>query len=124
MPEDISVLKQKFAELPPKLGLRFLRRAGRKAAEIVREDARLRAPVDTGKLQNEMMTRTRKEDDRTIEIDVGPSRAGWYGRFQEFGTAHHTAQPFLEPAFVAIGPEAARVFAEEIKKEILNHFRY
>jgi HK97 gp10 family phage protein len=34
-----------------------------------------------------------------VAVAVGPSKAGFYGIFQEFGTVHHGAQPFARPAF-------------------------
>lgn len=39
--------------------------------------------------------------DETV-VEVGPSRKPndvFYGFFQEFGTRHHAAQPFMRPAF-------------------------
>lgn len=41
----------------------------------------------------------RGEDKREVSVAVGPSKRGWYGSMQEFGTAHHAAQPFARPAF-------------------------
>jgi HK97 gp10 family phage protein len=32
-------------------------------------------------------------------VVIGPSQRAFYGSFQEFGTEHHRAQPFMRPAF-------------------------
>ena len=34
-----------------------------------------------------------------LSVSLGPTRRFFYGRFQEFGTVHHSAQPFMRPAF-------------------------
>jgi HK97 gp10 family phage protein len=37
-----------------------------------------------------------------VVVEIGPSRQPsdhFYGYFQEFGTVHHAAQPFMRPAF-------------------------
>ena len=40
----------------------------------------------------------RGEKGSAIERYVGPSTKAFHGMFQEFGTAHHAAHPFLRPA--------------------------
>lgn len=61
---------------------------------IAEGEAKRLAPVDTGNLR------------RSITSEVSRDRRGWlvrfgtnvfYGIFQEFGTIHHPAQPFLRP---------------------------
>lgn len=41
------------------------------------------------------------EKEQPLEVYIGPTRRGFYGLFQEFGTARHSAKPFLRPAFDA-----------------------
>jgi HK97 gp10 family phage protein len=57
---------------------------------------------------------------RSAITNAGPTRQAYYGQFQEFGTRHHPPQPFMRPAWDALGPSlittAARVLAEEIEK--------
>jgi HK97 gp10 family phage protein len=57
---------------------------------------------------------------RHAVVDVGPTQKAYYGQFQEFGTAHHAAQPFMRPTWdrmsnVLIDMVAATL-AEEIEK--------
>lgn len=120
---SIADLKVKFESLPTKVGLKFLRRAGRAAAMIIRNRAADLAPVATGKLHGEILIKTKKESDASIEVSIGPSKNAWYGRLQEFGTVHHPPQPFLGPALEEKGAEAAALFAEELRKEIGSHFK-
>jgi HK97 gp10 family phage protein len=34
-----------------------------------------------------------------FSVSWGPTTGFFYGHFQEYGTAHHAAQPFMRPAF-------------------------
>jgi len=34
-----------------------------------------------------------------VAVGVGPAKGFRYGFFQEYGTVHHRAQPFMRPAF-------------------------
>lgn len=83
------------------------RRAVRAAAEPMRRDMSILAPHEPGKpdLRDAMVISpvTKRDDDlvfpQEIAVAVGPSTKGFYGFFQEFGTAFHGAQPFARPAF-------------------------
>lgn len=112
-----------FKSLPSKIGLKFLRRAGRKAAELIRDEASRRAPRDTGALSDNMTIKTKKEDDEHIAISIGPAKEQFYGRFVDLGTKKMRAQPFLQVAIETKGDEAATVFAAELDKDILKHFK-
>jgi HK97 gp10 family phage protein len=50
-------------------------------------------------------TNARGQDANEVAVAVGPTRSGFYGSFQEFGTAHHGAQPFARPAFDETAPQ-------------------
>lgn len=64
----------------------------REAAEMIRERAKFRAPVDTGALRRSI-TVVRAGKLRYV-VKTGVDYAG----FVEFGTRHMAAQPFLGPA--------------------------
>jgi hypothetical protein len=49
---------------------------------------------------------------------VGATRGGFYGSFQEFGTAHHAPQPWARPAFDATHQTSLRVFADALWREL------
>jgi HK97 gp10 family phage protein len=59
-----------------------------------------------------------------VEMWVYVQKNLWYWKFQEFGTAHNAAQPFMRPAFNAHkekAVEAVRVYlAARIEKEVAN----
>ena len=57
---------------------------------------------------------------KSVLVMAGPTKAAFYGLFQEFGTAHHAAQPFMRPAWDRLSPgmigQFAAVLGEEIEK--------
>lgn len=55
---------------------------------------------------------------RHAVCQVGPTRAAFYGQFQEFGTAHHKPQPFMRPAWDANDERALEVMRETLGTEI------
>lgn len=65
------------------------------------------APLEPGKpdLRDAMLIRAtnpRMDQEirpKEIAVAIGPSKAAFYGSFQEYGTAFHPAQPFARPAF-------------------------
>lgn len=65
-----------------------------KGAEIVVDDARLRVPVNTGKLRDAIHT-DRQPDGVYV---LGGDDDAWYGHLVEHGTAHTAPRPFLVPA--------------------------
>lgn len=108
------------------------------AAEIVRDDARTRAPAPH--IEQETTKRTR----RMVEVDVGPDDEHWYYRFIESGAAAHgisgsplvfmgdsgmvyttqvshpglTARPFLRPAFDSQSGEATDEMGKHWKRAV------
>ena len=83
------------AELRPRVG-----RAVKATAQDIEEDARQRAPVDTGALRDSL---------ETSRAGAASYRVGtplFYSRFVELGTVHAAAKPFLIPAAEAHTEEA------------------
>lgn len=39
---------------------------------------------------------------RAVVVHVGPTKGAFHGSLQEFGTAHHAAQPFMRPTWDAL----------------------
>jgi HK97 gp10 family phage protein len=55
---------------------------------------------------------------RSAVTHVGPTKRAGQGILQEFGTAHHKAQPFMRPTWDAYGGEAADVIRDTLAEEI------
>jgi hypothetical protein len=57
---------------------------------------------------------------RAVRLDVGIITAiggfGFPGRFQEMGTVHQPARPFLTPKFLAMAPDVAGPLREAVRR--------
>lgn len=58
--------------------------------------------------------RWRPRDETEHAVAVGPQKSFFYGLFQEYGTTHHGAQPFMRPAFDSTGGQALGVIRDEL----------
>lgn len=77
------------------------------AAEPIRATASRLAPrrrpddPKTPNLADNIVTQVTRSSDGSVSVAIGPSKAVPWGRFQELGTAHNAAHPFLRPAYEA-----------------------
>lgn len=55
---------------------------------------------------------------RSAVTHVGPTKKAGQGMLQEFGTAHHKAQPFMRPTFDADGAKLIDVIRDTLAEEI------
>lgn len=94
----------------------------RAGSNIVRDEARRLAPIDTGNLKKSIATIRRKGDKNTVQFSVTPSRGGkhdgWYAHFLEFGTSKMSAKPFLRPAFESKQDEVLQATKEYIANRL------
>lgn len=101
-----------------------LREAVSEAAEPVREDAERLAPVgETGELSGGMTKVSMKGTPERAAERVGPSEDAWYGFFQEVGTMHHDAQPFLRPALDMNRAKSVGIVRRRLRAELLSKVR-
>lgn len=70
-----------------------------RAVEPTREEIGEEAPFRSGLLSRSIVAQEdkRSSDLNSIFVDIGPTSKAFYGFFQEFGTAHMTANPFQQP---------------------------
>lgn len=119
--EGGSDLAAALAQLRPRVSRKVQLDALREGAEPMRQRMAELAPHEPGKpdLKDTMTVSTaRGEDIREVAVAVGPSKVGFYGSFQEFGTVHHSAQPFARPAFDAVSPESLRIISAALWREL------
>lgn len=143
MAELAKALKALPAEIAGKNG-GPLRKAIGRAAVVIRDDARRRAPVDTGNLRDNIIAVRKRKSPQGTEgyfVEVRRKRRkyantranrrkgrvgktyeslgeAYYGMFVELGTAKMPAQPFLRPAFESKKVEAVETFRVELAKGI------
>jgi HK97 gp10 family phage protein len=127
----LAELREKLDALPTKLAKRVIRPALQSGAEIIQQEAGVRAPRKSGTLTTHIGIDLIVHNDLTAEAHVGPTDAAFWGKFSELGTAPHEesspkgtkpymhpgepARPWLRPAFSARGQEAVQAMADEIR---------
>lgn len=94
----LKELDQALRQLAWPAARRALRKGMRKGANVVRDEARAKAPIDTGLLKRHIRTRERSEENGDLRFAVEITRSAFYGRFLEYGTSKMAAKPFLRPA--------------------------
>lgn len=143
---QFDAIMKRLTQLGPQLQKGAIRRAGTKAMRIVRDAARNSAPVRSGKLRKEIVTRNNARRGRqiggaVIQVGVrggakqyqdnsrnrrmqrvGQSYEGggnvFYWRFLEFGTKYIRARPFMRPALANNVTAVTDTFANELEREI------
>jgi HK97 gp10 family phage protein len=111
-------------ELGPKVEKKILRKAVRKGLKPLLDEAKARAPEDTGKLKQSLTIRAAKSRKRgTIALEVRPNERKFDGEFYypavvEYGRSDLEPNPFMAESFKAKADEAKDVALEEIKRGI------
>lgn len=116
--EGAKELDRVLGKLPKQLRGRVLTRAVRGGANIVRKEMRGRAPVETGRLRDNIVTRARRDRGASVTVSVGPARRTFYAGFIEFGTRFLPARPFLRPAFETVKFAALEEIGKRLGTEI------
>lgn len=86
------------------------------SALIVERDAKINAPVDTGRLRSSI---THKENDYGSDnpsVEIGTNVQ--YAEAVEYGTSKQSAQPFLFPAYSGNKQRILKEFAKVFKKGV------
>lgn len=122
--EGTKRLKQQLEALDARTSRAILAQIVVAAAEPVRAVAAQKAPIgQTGRLAGEMTTELLESKTRRASAGVGPHQDAWYGRFQEYGTVHHAAQPFLRPAYDEQKRTVSRRMRDDLRAEIRKAVR-
>ena len=90
----------------------------KKSAYLVENNAKRSAPVDTGRLRNEIKNRVTRSRD-SIEAKIGhfdPMLE--YAPFQEWGTSKMAGQPFLRPGLAYSKQPIQEEFKNYVRREI------
>lgn len=141
--EGLDDVLRRLNLLDKRLRGRASRNAASAGARVIRDEAKARAPVDTGLLKkNIVIKKLRGRNKLEYMYGVGylskqaqysntaanrrKGRVGesywesgqFYAIFPEFGTSKMPAKPYLRPAFEAKKMEAVRVVEARLKEEL------
>ena len=114
----LKELDRALQELAWPAARRALRKGMRKGANVVRDEARAKAPKKTGNLKRKIRTRERREEGGDMRFAVEVPRSAFYGRFIEYGTSKMAAKPFLRPAAENKTEEAVTAMRDSLAEAI------
>lgn len=118
-PELIRALER----LTEAIGGAGLLAAADAGAERLAAGMERRAPYRTGRLAMNIENETLTSTARRAEKGVGPGRKAFHGMFQELGTAHHAAQPFMRPEFDESQEEVIGIVRESLHRRVIGAAR-
>ena len=84
-------------------------------AELVAENAGVRAPRRSGYLATHMVAEIIESNEAQAMAAAGPEEKAFWGFFQELGTRHHPAQPFLRPALDENADRVAKTISDALR---------
>lgn len=105
-----------------------------RGGQLIVEEAKRLAPEDTGRLRDSI----RVTDDRDgllygklnagLSVYIGPVGSVedgdvYYAKFQEFGTIHMQATPYMRPAIASKRPEAEKLVLTLLAQDVLGMAR-
>ena len=99
-----------------KEGSKIENNALREAGEAVKQSIQNETPTRTGKLKASISVSRVKTKSGIKQVEVGPGKDGYYGKFLEFGTVKIRANPFMSRGYETSKSEAERIIEEEIKR--------
>lgn len=114
-------LAQVLSGLPRRVSTRLLREALREGGQPIQVRASSMAPRKPGApdlADNIAVADARPPAGAQVAVAIGPTRDFYYGFMQEFGTAHHGAQPFLRPAFGSQVPKVLGIIGAALWREL------
>ena len=114
--EGMQELQRKLEQLA-KLGQRIQEKALKAGADILREEIERRAPKSTYNKEHLIEHIIVSEIVKGV-IQIGYEKDFFYAMYLEWGTVNMAAQPFIEPAYLAVKDEVQHVMADIIRNEL------
>jgi HK97 gp10 family phage protein len=116
-------LQRKLNGLVPKLEKKIVRKAMREAIRPAAASAAANAPVLSGLLKLSLKVGARKfKNRRKFGVQIATNRLGgasiFYAAFNELGTKHQPARPFMRPALHGNRTQAIEIMKSEIGRGI------
>lgn len=99
-----------------KEGSKIENNALREAGEAVKHSIQNETPTRTGKLKASISVSRVKTKDGIKQVEVGPDKDGYYGKFVEFGTVKMKANPFMARGYELSKDSVLTTIEEELKK--------
>jgi len=116
----VTALTKTLETLPDAIAGAVLLEALASAAEPMAERMRELAPRGpvAPHLADSILVAPIKSDAVSAEVQIGPTRHFFYGKFWEFGWKYHAARPFVRPAYDAEAWPTLDRFGRELWRAI------
>lgn len=121
--DGAGVLARRLREMDDEVSGAHLATAVVDGSRILQQVAGELAPRRTGVLAGNIDGAAISIRPRKAVVHVGPTEDAFHGVFQELGTAYHSAQPFLRPAFDETKDTVVREIRDKLRRNILNAIR-
>ena len=93
----------------------------RQGAEVMADEARSRAPRDSGLLRDSIHTKRQVGDDPPVwlaAVERSPIGGAPHAHLLEHGTVNMQPQPFWRPAFDAVHDDIVRILKSGLQKKV------
>ncbi|MDE8676455.1 HK97-gp10 family putative phage morphogenesis protein [Priestia aryabhattai] len=114
--EGMQELQRKLEQLA-RLGQRIQEKALKAGAAVLRAEIERRAPKSNYNKEHLIEHIIVSEIVKGV-IQIGYEKDFFYAKYLEWGTVNMAAQPFIEPAYLAVKGEVQRVMADTIRNEL------
>lgn len=111
MLDGFAEMQAELAEIVQDCDEKHREKALYEAACIITDEARRKAPIDTGRLSDWGIVSIVRNGN---EADIGWTGDAFYGRFLEMGTSKMSARPHLRPAYEAKKNQVIEVMRKEL----------
>lgn len=118
--EGGAELARELDRLSVRLSKKLLHEALREGAEPIRRAAATKAPRsdEAPHIADNIGIANARPGDAMAAVSIGPVKGFAYGLPLEVGTVHHSAQPFMRPAFDIEIPESLRIISQALWREL------
>jgi HK97 gp10 family phage protein len=116
--EGADELNAAFDKLASRTGGILLAQAAAEGAKVLVNEAKRRAPVDTGTLRDGIQAQPTRLQQGRAQFAIGVSKRTWYGQLIEKGTRFIAARPFLRPSLDTKAQEATDKVGEVLKQAL------
>ena len=118
--EGLDVLIEELNKIGDEERIEKIKRTAlRKAGNLIRDEMKKEAPVDTGAMKESIRNSVKQRDDG-LYAEIKPSRKHYQYKFLELGTTKMQANPFMQRTFEKNKDNAQKIIEKEIKQSLLK----
>lgn len=140
--KGLEKFRRGLQDLPVKVAKRVLRKSIKEGAELIKEEAKIKAHVLSGALRESLEVKMKSggpfEAVAWVQStkDYNNKHSAWYAALVEYGSAYVIIKkkkviatgrippkPFMRPAFESARSQAEQLIADELSKNVLKEWK-